>query len=486
MKFMKKVIGIVLAATMAASLTACGSTSGESGSSNAPAASSDNATAASSTGSSQTAAAPAGAVTVNVWSNNRHDEDYMTKMVDAFNASHSDVQINYTISTDDWANSIQLAYQANTAPDIITMSASDEMDLTTYVTSGMFAPLTDYIAADSTFQNVTDCYNHMYEGLNSIGKDIYWVPNGVRSGTRIEYNPDLLKAAGYSAVPTTLSDLVTAAKAVTKAGNGSSYGVGFTSSSPFSRWLEGVGELSGYNHGGYDYKTGKYDFSQWKDLLETAAKLYTDGSVLPGSETQGVDASRALFAQGSFAFWGNASQEVGVFTEQFPCSFDWGVAALPTMTGTVKGALNMTPNDGYAMLSSCKNKDAAWKVIEYFSSEDFLKGYLEGGYTAPLSDYMAGKIDTSKTGRLADFAITDSEDVYPTLPSMTLEGDNYGIVFWNVVLGNESADDAIKDLNTRYNKALEDAIASGSAKRLVISDYDPLHPSKGTMTYQDK
>ena len=69
---------------------------------------------------------------------------------------------------------------------------------------------------------------------------------------------------------------------------------------------------------------------------------------------------------------------------------------------------------------------------------------------------------------------------------MTLEGDNYGIVFWNVVLGNESADDAIKDLNTRYNKALEDAIASGSAKRLVISDYDPLHPSKGTMTYQDK
>ena len=146
----------------------------------------------------------------------------------------------------------------------------------------------------------------------------------------------------------------------------------------------------------------------------------------------------------------------------------------------------MTPNDGYAMLSSCKNKDAAWKVIEYFSSEDFLKGYLEGGYTAPLSDYMAGKIDTSKTGRLADFAITDSEDVYPTLPSITLEGDNYGVVFWNVVLGNESADDAIKDLNTRYNKALEDAIASGSAKRLIISDYDPMHPSKGTMTYQDK
>ena len=300
---MKKVISIVLAASMAASLAACGSSSATSGSS---AASSDSATATS-TASSETASASGDAVTINVWSNNRHDEDYMTKMVDAFNSSHTDVQINYTITTDDWANSIQLAYQANTAPDIITMSASDSMDLTTYVSSGMFAPLTDYIAADSTFQTVTDCYNHMYEGLNSIGDDIYWVPNGVRSGTRIEYNPDLLKAAGYTSVPTTLSDFVTAADAVTKLGNGSTYGVGFTSSSPFSRWLEGVGELSGYNHSGYDYTTGKYDFSQWKDLLETAAKFYSDGSVLPGSETQGVDASRALFAQGSFAFWGNAS-----------------------------------------------------------------------------------------------------------------------------------------------------------------------------------
>lgn len=58
--------------------------------------------------------------------------------------------------------------------------------------------------------------------------------------------------------------------------------------------------------------------------------------VLPGSENQGVDNSGALFAQGAFALWGNASQEAGVFTDQFPCSFDWGVAELPTLTGEVK------------------------------------------------------------------------------------------------------------------------------------------------------
>lgn len=470
----KRFLSVALAAFMAISLTACGNASN--GSNNtAPTAE-----------ATETPAASGETQTIEVWSNNRHDETYMTNQIEAFNASQTDVKINYTIMTDDWANSIQLAYQAGTAPDVITISASDGMSLKDYVGTGMFESLSNYIKADTAFQTVTDSYNHMYEGLNSIGENIYWVPNGVRSGTRIVYNKDLVTAAGYDAIPSTLEELVTLAGTATEKGGGNTYGVGFTSSGPFGRWLEGVGEKSGYNHQGYDYTTGTYDFSQWKDLLVTANKFFTDGSVLPGSETQGVDNSRALFAQGSFAIWGNASQEAGVFTEQFPTSFEWGVAELPTISGEVKGALSITPNFGFAMLTSSKNKDAAWKVIEYFSSEDFLKGYFEGGYSAPLSSYMAGKIDSSKVGRLADFALQDYEDVYPMTPSITVEGDDYATVFWNVILGNVSADDAVADLNTRYNAALESGLKNGSCKRVVIKDYDPLHPSSGTTEYLDK
>ena len=52
-------------------------------------------------------------------------------------------------------------------------------------------------------------------------------------------------------------------------------------------------------------------------------------------------------------------------------------------------------------------------------------------------------------------------------------------------MGYVDIDEAIEDLNTRYNEALEADIAAGTTKRLVISDYDPLHPSQGTMTYLD-
>lgn len=482
----KKVLGLLLAASMVLSLAGCG----ESGDSSAKSDASSNVsgdteagqTASDESNVSEESVAGGDAVTIEVWSNNRHDEDYMTAKIEEFNAANTDVQINYTILTDDWQNSIQLAFQANTAPDIISISASDGLKLGDYVSAGMFESLTSYISDASDFQTVTEAMDHKYENLNSIGDDIYWIPTGVRSGTRIEYNIGLLKEAGYDAVPDTLAEMVEAAGAITANGDGSIYGVGFTQNG-FGRWLEGIGEMSGFNHMGYDYENGVFDFSEWIPLLEEASKFYANGDVLPGSETQGVDNNRALFAQGSFCFWGNASQEAGVFTDQFPCSFDWGVAELPTMEGEVKGALNCTPNFGWAMLTSCKDKAAGWKVIEYFGSEEFLKGYFEGGYSAPLGSYMAGKIDASKAGRLADFALQPYEDVYPAVPAVTVEGDDYAITMWNVVLGNLSASDAVADLNTRYNAALESGLANGSCQRLTIENFDKLHPSAGTCVF---
>ena len=159
------------------------------------------------------------------------------------------------------------------------------------------------------------------------------------------------------------------------------------------------------------------------------------------------------------------------------------MAELPTVTGEVTGALEMTPNFGFAMLTNSDCKDQAWEVIKYFSSEDFMKGYLEGGYTLPISNYMSERIDSSKTGRLADFALQDYEDVFPTPPTVTVDGDDYGQTLWNAVLGNVSADEAIEDLNTRYNDALERALEAGSTQRVIIEDYDPAHPSAGTVTY---
>ncbi len=101
--------------------------------------------------------------------------------------------------------------------------------------------------------------------------------------------------------------------------------------------------------------------------------------------------------QRTFGIWANASQEAGVFTDQFPITtFEWIVDDIPTLTGDVEGTLFAKPQKGYMLFSSSEYKDEAWQVIKFFASEDFLKGYLENGYALPKTEYMASKIDLTK------------------------------------------------------------------------------------------
>ena len=415
--------------------------------------------------------------TITYWVNDRHDSEYMTEMIEKYNEENTDgIYIDMQIITDDYENMISLAYTGGTAPDII-----GAVTLKNFVDNDMLVPLNDYIDADEEYQKVNEPYDHAYEGLNYMNGNLYWVYSGMRSGVRIEYNKDLLEKSGYTEVPSTLDEYIEMAKKITEDGDGEYYGIGFTSSSPFERQLEMVAQVSGIYY--YDYVNGKFDFSGYKEILEKGKELVE----VAYPDQQGVDNMRALFAEGEFALWGNASQEAGVFTSQLPIEdFEWGVAEVPSLDGEIKGALQTSPSKAYAIMSSSEHKDEAWKVIQYFQSEEFIKGYLENGYCLPITTYMNDKIDSSKTGRLADFSLLDYESVYPAVPTINLTGDDYRTVLWNAIMGYVEIDDAIEDLNTRYNEAYDADIASGSVKRLVIEDYDPLHPSAGTATYLDE
>ena len=414
---------------------------------------------------------------VTYWSNDRHDEAYLNEMIEKFNAAHDDIEIQMTIMTDDFENSILLAYQGGTAPDLVGQS----IDVKNFADIGAIVNLRPYIEADEEYQKVNEPFTHMFEGLNAIGDEIYWVASGIRSGVRIEYNKALLAASGFEGIPATLPEYIEMAKKITADGAANSpvtYGIGFTSSSPFERQLEMMAQVSGVYY--YDYANGKFDFSGYKPFLEAGRELVA----VAYPDQQGVDNMRAQFAAGAFALWGNASQEAGVFTNQFPISdFEWGVAPVPSLDGEIKGALQTNPNKGYIMMSSSKNKDAAWEVIKYFQSEEFLVGYMEGGYDLPITNYINERVDHSKMGRLGDYSLLDYESVYPAVPSINLTGDNYRTVLWNAIMGYVDIDEAINDLNTRYSQCYDEDIMYGSVQRLVIKDYNPLQPSAGTAEY---
>ena len=409
-------------------------------------------------GGSKESASASGKTVIEVWSEDRHDMEYVEAKVAEYNATNTDnIQINLTIISDNFRNMLQMAFGGGTAPDVAGINA---IPINMIASTGIAMPLNDFIANSPEYQKVNDPYNQIYEGTNAQNGNIYWIPTGMRSGVRVIYNKSLLEQCGYTEIPKTLSEYIDMAADITKQGNSRFYGIGFTNASPFERLLEMVSEMSGIYY--YDYVNGRFDFSGYKPVLEEGRRFFTENIAYP--DQQGVDNMRALFSVGMFALWSNASQEAAVFTEQIPVQgFEWGVAELPTLTGEVTGALETTPSKGWGIISSTDHPEEAWKVIEFFQS--------------------ASVIDSSKTGRLADFALKPYETVYPKPPAINLSGDDYRTVFWNAVMGYVDIDTAIADLNTRYNEALDADVASGSATRLVIADYDPLHPDQGTPEY---
>lgn len=478
---MKKIVALSLAAVTAISLAGCGG-------GNAPAGGGDT-DGSSGTTAVQGAAAGTeaekkeGKTKIVVWTNNRHDLEYMNQVVDRFNNENDHIEIEYVVQTENYENLIQMATSSGEAPDVISrVNDSYFMD---FVNSGIVQPVNQWLDADEEFVRVNEPDQFKFEGLNVVGDDVYYVPCGKRSGARLIVNQDLLDKNNLT-MPEKLSDLLTVCQTISDNGEGKEYGIVFPgASSPFERWLEHSAEMSGITP--YDYVNGRYDFTGYKEYCQFVRDLFDAGAVFPGSTSMKIDPSRVQFADGVVGMEGNASQEATVFTEQFPAQCNWQVYQLPTLDGTIRGAQACNPNNGYQMSAITKHPDEAWEVISYFGSEEILKGYLEGGYTLPMSDYMNSVVDMSKIGRMADFAGADYEAVYPAMPKVTPEGETYRDALWNACLPDgPDIDQTIEKLNKTYNEALDSDVAIGKVKRLVIKDYNPLEPHLGTAEYLDQ
>ncbi|MGL5435216.1 MAG: ABC transporter substrate-binding protein [Lachnospiraceae bacterium] len=469
---MRKVVALGLAAVTAMSLAGCGGGKSSDGSS----------TTAGSTTSAK-AAASGEKTKIVVWTDNRHDLEYMNSVVDQFNNENDHIEIEYVVQTENYENLIQMATSSGEAPDIIAaVNSAYFMD---FVNSGIIQPVNQWLYADTEYVKVNEPDNHKYEGWNSVGDDVYHVPCGKRSGARMIVNQDILDKNNLT-MPTKLSELLEVCKTISDNGEGKEYGMIIPGASgPFERWLEHSAEMSGITP--YDYVNGRFDFTGYREYCQFMRDMFDAGAIFPGSASMKIDPIRVQFAEGVVGMEGNASQEATVFTEQFPAQCNWSVYQLPTLDGTIRGAEQCNPNNGYQMSSITKHPGEAWEVISYFGSEAILKGYLEGGYTLPMSDYMNRVVDTSKIGRMADFAGADYEAVYPVMPTVTPEGESFRDALWNACLPEgPDIDQTIETLNKTYNEALDSAVAMGKTKRLVIKNYNPLHPNEGTAEYLEE
>lgn len=407
-------------------------------------------------------------VTISFWTHYTDDVAFTRKKVEDFNAANDGkIFVDFKHVSDDFNNVLLLALKNENGPDIY----ADGISTAQLVEQGYAAPLEDLMSPEM-LARIED-----KKSLNNNWLDDHWYSMPFRGyNFRLVWNKDLFKAAGLDpeAPPKTYEELIAAAKAITEYGATQSpqkFGFMLPTGEEWIYWIYGNQMAFVNGASPYDYATGEYKWEAYKPVMELYLKLKQDGYLFPGGTTMQNDPARAQFSAGNVGMIIGASWDIGVFNDQFPAQCEWGVAELPSLTGERKGYAQFDAGS-YLYIngqSDAAKQKAAMTFYEYLLSDETLVEYYEGGYGVPVYEGI-GEMATSIPDRngFVQFAETSIDRVYGPEPPIQVEGEGYGAVMNSVLNGAVSLDDAIADLNTRYNAAIAAGVAAGD---FVLEDY---------------
>lgn len=215
---------------------------------------------------------------------------------------------------------------------------------------------------------------------------------------RVMYNKSLFKKFGIvdengeAKAPQTWQDVYNAAKIITEKGESKVFGFGaplkwndYAMQSLFSQSASSTGVFNGY-----DYKTGKFNFSVYKPIIEIMRKMYKEKLLFPGAEGLENDSLRAHFAEGNVGIITGASWGVGVFNTQFVPKDDWGVCEPIYLEGQPKYKEMVR---FACLLGIGKNAqpkiDKVMEVYKFIASEKFLTPAYENASWIPSEEMVS-------------------------------------------------------------------------------------------------
>ena len=300
------------------------------------------------------------------------------KLVNAFEENYPDTQVELIQIPS------QSDYRKRVAADIAAGSPADVLLINyrryaAFANAGALEPLGPYLEKSSQIKEA-DFYPIAIEPYR-WKDELMCIPQNI-SSLVVYYNKDLFDQAGvpYPAEGWTWDDFLSAAQALTKDldkdGNTDQFGAGISPElirmAPFI-WQAG-GEL-------VDDEDDPFMLTLDTDEAFTAGEFFfglqTRHHVVPNAEQEASEDSETRFINGTLAMFFNSRRGVPTYRES--AKFDWDVAPLPQKDrpATILHA------DAYCLPSASKNKEAAWKFIEYANSVEGQTIVAETGRTVP-------------------------------------------------------------------------------------------------------
>lgn len=418
----KKVISLLLTAALVLStLVGCSSGGTEK---------KDNTSTASTSSAAETSKGKT-KIKISAWDQPPAD-DAMNMYVQAAKATGIDVEVTVIPASD---YSSKLNQMVSTGADDIDIYIVWENDLGNFAKAKGIIPLDDYLK-NSTIKtdDFIDAVAKLSGGLGAT----YGLP-WCAATELLYYNKDMFDAAGipYPTNNWSYADYKAAAEKLTKKGADGKTEVYGSTLPNTQTWWAGIGGAGDqvYDPSNGHLVIGDGAVSFISDVADMVKKGY-----MPAPSSDTAD----LFAGGKAAMAWQGSWIIGTYGNKL--GFNWDIATIPTN----KVKYNTLHTGFYAINAKSKNKDAAFKVIEYLMGKEgqTINSKASGNPSAikSIASEGAWKVESATTIKNWD-AMTDSLNAgifgYTCLPTGVT--DNAVSEFNAAVLGGKSPQEAVNN-----------------------------------------
>jgi len=414
--------------------------------------------------------------TVHIWSLNSHSKGIMNELVSTYNSTigkEKGINIVYEVKENNFNQTLDLAIASNQAPEIFNQTGIQQQ-----AENGVIAAIEDMPGGSNFLEKYHD---YLIKNFNTYNGKNYSVPYSITT-MGLAYNKEMFKrkgivdANGEAKPPLTYDEMRADAKLLTDTSK-QEYGIamplkwdGFFSYDIVRTAVASVGyEL-------FDPTKGEYNLDGLKPILNMYMGIKNDKSYFPGADGLDNDPARAQFSEGRIGMKISESWDVGVFNDQFPAKMDWGVAPLPVANADVRYKQFLDCGSVYNINKKTLDNAGADKVMnvyEWINSDEVIKELYKAGMNIPYNPDIVKdvKLDNPKHGwedfcRLGKISASAPGGVPIDISG---EKDAKAVFYEEIWAGKISIDDAIKDLNTRYNIGMKKKLHGDST--IKLDDY---------------
>lgn len=321
------------------------------------------------------------------------------EMAERFNESQDEIHLEIE-SPNDAMTVLKTRFIRNDYPDIIGIGG--DINYSNFLDAGMFMDVSDFEGVS----DIKQAYMDIVDELEFIPEDgVHALPYVANCGG-ILYNRDMFEENGWK-IPTTWTELMSLCETIRSSGKNPFY-FGFkdtwTCLAPWNALAVGLTDADVCSQ----VNSGETTFSDaYSEVAEKMKELVAYGESNPYAYsyndacTAFARGESAMFAIGSYAVpqIQSVNPDINIDSFTFPANEDAN-----------DNVLNSGVDLLLAVMNTCKNKEAAYKVLDFMYQDDTIQIYLdnqnaipckEGDFTLPsMLDGMKADI---ASGNMSDF-----------------------------------------------------------------------------------